>query len=63
MDPVLAEIYSTVFQAAPYVIGAYALIFLILFVYVAFVVRGLKKTEKHMEALEEMLAEQAKADR
>ena len=30
MDPVLAEIYSTVLGAAPFVIAAYALIFLVL---------------------------------
>ena len=61
MDPVLAEIYSTVFQAAPYVIGAYALMFLTLFVYVFVVLFGLKKTEKQMVALEELLQEKGKA--
>jgi len=57
MNSVLAEIYSTVLPAAPYVIGAYALIFLTLFVYVFIIMRGLKKTEREMGALEEMLAE------
>lgn len=61
MNPILVEIYSTVFPAAPYVIGAYALIFLALFVYVIFVVRGLKRTERQMAVLEEALAEQAAA--
>ncbi|MCL1799655.1 MAG: hypothetical protein FWG23_07975 [Eggerthellaceae bacterium] len=57
MNPVLTEIYSTVLQAAPYVIGAYALIFLVLFVYVFIIMRGLKKTEQQMAVLEELLAE------
>ncbi|MDR1082952.1 MAG: hypothetical protein LBL27_03680 [Coriobacteriales bacterium] len=56
MDPILAEIYSTVLTAAPYVIGAYALMWLVLFVYVLIVVLGLKKTERQMAALEEALA-------
>lgn len=61
MDSVLAEIYSTVFPAAPYVIGAYALIFLTLFVYVLIIMRGLKKTERQMEVLEEMLEKRNRA--
>ncbi|MBC2888412.1 MULTISPECIES: heme exporter protein CcmD [Gordonibacter] len=58
MNPVLVEIYSTILPAAPYVIGAYALMFLALFVYVFMVVRGLKKTEKQMAVLEEAIEEQ-----
>ncbi|MEF9876140.1 MAG: heme exporter protein CcmD [Gordonibacter sp.] len=59
MNPVLAEIYSTIFPAAPYVIGAYALIFLALFVFVFITLRGLKKTEQQMALLEEAVAEKA----
>jgi hypothetical protein len=55
MDPILAEIYSTVFTAAPYVIGAYLLMWLVLFAYVLIVVLGLKRSEKRMAALEEAL--------
>jgi len=55
MDPILADIYSTVLTAAPYVIAAYALIWLILLVYVFIVVFGLKRTEKQMAALVEEL--------
>ncbi len=57
MNPILVEIYSTIFPAAPYVIGAYALIFLALFVFVFITLRGLKKTEQQMTILEEALAE------
>jgi hypothetical protein len=56
MDPILAEIYSTVLTAAPYVIGAYALMWCALLVYVLIVTLGLKRTERQMAALEEALA-------
>ena len=55
MNPDLGEIYSTVLGAAPYLIAAYALIWLILLGYVAIVVGGLKKTERQMAALQEDL--------
>ena len=57
MDPILAEIYSTVLTAAPYVIGAYALIWLILLSYLLIVTLGMKKTERQIAALEEALAQ------
>ena len=53
MDPVLAEIYSTVLGAAPFVIAAYALIFLVLCGYVVFIMTKLKRTEKKLVALED----------
>ncbi|MDR0501510.1 MAG: heme exporter protein CcmD [Coriobacteriales bacterium] len=59
MDPILAEIYSTVFQAAPYVIGAYVLMWLVLAVFVVISVNGLKRTEKQLAALEEAVNELA----
>lgn len=57
MDPILAEIYSTVFDAAPFVIAAYALIFVVLAAYVAYVLSSLSKTEKRLGALEERVEE------
>jgi heme exporter protein CcmD len=57
MDPILAEIYSTILPAAPYVIAAYALMWLVLFVYILTITRSLKKTERHLAALEEALKE------
>lgn len=57
MNSVLAEIYSTVLEAAPFVIIAYALMWLVLLIYVVIVTMGLKKTEKQMLILEEALAE------
>ena len=59
MNPILADIYSTVIPSAPFLIAAYAIVWLALLVYVAFVVRGLKATEAQMAALEEALDEKA----
>ena len=53
MNPVLEEIYSTIIPSAPFVIGAYVLVFLVLFAYVAFVLTKLKGVERKMDALEE----------
>ncbi|MDO5042575.1 MAG: hypothetical protein Q4D92_03610 [Slackia sp.] len=57
MDPVLAEIYSTVLDAAPFVIAGYALLFLVLCAYVVFIMTKLKRTEKKLAALEEHIDE------
>lgn len=57
MDPILAEIYSTVLDAAPFVIAAYALLFLVLCGYVAYIMAKLKRTEKKLAALEEHIDE------
>ena len=53
MNPSLADIYSTVVPSMPFIIGAYALVWAALLVYVIVVVRGLKKTEAQMAVLEE----------
>lgn len=58
MNPILADIYSTVIPSAPYLIAAYALVWVVLLVYVVFVVRGIKKTEQQMSALEVTLEKQ-----
>lgn len=60
MNPVLEEIYSTIIPSAPFVIGAYVLVFLVLLVYVAFVLTKLKGVERKMDALEERLEDLAK---
>ncbi len=56
MDPILITVYGAIMPAAPYVIAAYALIWIVLFVYVAIIVRGSKKNERDIEALEEEVA-------
>ena len=55
MNPILADIYATVIPSAPFVIGAYALVWFALLVYVIMVVRSLKRTEAQMAVLEEAL--------
>ena len=53
MNPILADIYSTVIPSAPFIIAAYAIVWAALLVYVIFTVRGLKKTEAQVALLEE----------
>ncbi len=51
MDSILAEVYSTVLPAAPYVIGAYAGIWIVLMVYALVLGRRAKRTSADIEAL------------
>lgn len=55
MNPILADIYSTILPSAPYLIGAYALLWVILLAYIFIIQRGLKRAEKDMALLEEHL--------
>lgn len=55
MDPILSEVYSTVLPAAPYVIGAYVGIWLVLAVFVLVLFRRAKHTSQDVEALKEAL--------
>ncbi len=57
MNPVLAEIYSTVVPSMPYLIAAYVLLWVALLVYVFMIARGFKKAEAQMAVLEDALAE------
>lgn len=59
MNPILADMYSTVIPSAPYIIAAYAIVWLALLIYVFIVVRGLKKTEDQMAVLEEAIAKKS----
>lgn len=56
MDPILQEIYSTVVPSAPFLIAAYALLWVALLVYVVVMQRGLKNSEKRLDLLEAELA-------
>ena len=40
MNPILADIYSTILPSAPYIIAAYALLWVALLVYVLMIFRG-----------------------
>ncbi len=55
MDPVLAEIYSTVIPSAPYLIAAYALLWVVLLAFVLMVMRGVKRANARMALIEEEL--------
>ena len=57
MNPVLAEIYSTVIPSMPFIIAAYALLWAVLLIYVFVSLRGMKKTEQQIAVLEEAVAE------
>ena len=61
MNSVLVEIYSTIAPSAPYIIAAYALLLVALFVYAFMIMRGMKKAEAQMAVLEEALAEKLAA--
>ena len=58
MNEILVDIYSTVVPSAPFIIGAYAIVWAALLVYVVITVNGLKKTEAQVALLEERLAQQ-----
>jgi CcmD family protein len=55
-DTVLVEIYKTVLNAAPYVLAAYALLWVGLFGYVAFIMVRMNGLEKQIAVLEEAIA-------
>lgn len=57
MNPVLAEIYSTVIPSMPFIIAAYALLWAVLLIYVFVSMRGMKKSEQQIAVLEEAVAE------
>lgn len=50
MNPILADIYSTILPSAPYIIAAYALLWVALLVYVLMVFRGTKKGDRAAHA-------------
>lgn len=57
MNAVLVEIYSTIIPSAPYVIAAYALVWVALLVYLIVIMHGQKKAEAQMALIEEALAD------
>lgn len=55
MNAILVDMYSTVIPAAPFVIAAYCLAWVALFVFIAIVARALRKSEAQIAVLEEEL--------
>ena len=58
MNPILADIYSTILPSAPYIIAAYPLLWVALLAYVLIIFRGTKKAEAQLMLLEEAVADQ-----
>lgn len=59
IDATNAELYRLVLADAPYVIAAYAVLWIALIVYITMVLRRLLKLEKEMVVLEEAAAERS----
>ena len=62
MDPVLADAYSTVLSGAPYVIGAYALIWVVLFAFVIALLAKSKKTQRDIGDLRESIERRSRKE-
>jgi len=56
IDPTNAELYRLVLADAPYVIAAYAVLWVALVVYVTLVLRRIMRLEKEVRVLEESAA-------
>ena len=57
MNAVLEEIYSTILPSAPYVVAAYALVFVCLLVWVLIMFNRQNNLDKKLTALEEEICE------
>ena len=55
IDPTNSELYSLVLHDAPYVVGAYAVIWLALTLYVASIIRRMTKIEREVEVLQDLV--------
>lgn len=62
MNPILAEIYSTILPSMPYLIAAYVLLWVVLGVYAFMIWRGTKRAEKKIEVLEEAVRDRGAGD-
>lgn len=62
MDPILAEVYSTVLPAAPYVLAAYLGIWVALFAFVAMLWRKSKRTQSDLDALKRALEDRERTE-
>ena len=59
MNPLLEEIYSTILPSAPYIVLAYALVWVALFVWVLIVFNKQKKLEAQLQIIEEEFAQRS----
>jgi CcmD family protein len=56
MDPTNAELYKLVLPDAPYVVAAYAVLWLALIAYVSLVLSRMMKLEREIKLIEEAVA-------
>lgn len=65
MDPILSTVYSTILPSAPFVIAAYAIIWVAVFIFVLIILRGMRKNTRDIAALEEAMErlEKGRTDR
>ena len=57
MNSVLQEIYATILPSAPFIIAAYALVWLAMFVYVVYAIRRFNSVEKQLALVEQAVRE------
>ncbi len=62
MNPILAEIYSTILPSMPYLIAAYVLLWAVLGAYAFMIWRGTKRAEKKIAVLEEAVRDRGAGD-
>lgn len=55
MNPILADIYSTIVPSAPFIIAAYVVVWVVLIIFLVHIARSLKKTEAQVALLEEQM--------
>ncbi|MBQ3386787.1 MAG: CcmD family protein [Eggerthellaceae bacterium] len=60
MNAILSEIYSTIIPSAPFLIAAYALVWVALFVFCFMQYRKVKDAEKRLDLLEDAAAQSAR---
>ncbi|MBQ9021975.1 MAG: hypothetical protein IJ113_08220 [Eggerthellaceae bacterium] len=63
MNSVLQEIYSTILPSMPFIIGAYVLVWVALFVYVIFAMRRFKTVESQLALVERTMNDRVMNDR
>jgi CcmD family protein len=61
MDPTNAELYKLAITDAPYVVAAYAIVWVVLIGYVTMMLRRIMRLEKEVVLLEDETARRAKS--
>ena len=59
MNPILAEIYSTIVPSMPFIVAAYALLWVVLLIWMFLQFQKQRKLEQQVMLLEEAVAQKA----